>query len=391
MTENAGAVRLRLSAMGAAWHRFWFRPEPMYTLGLFRMVFGALAVVWTLWLLPMRHDMLGPAGVAPRQPSIPFTWGFFEFWTSDLSILIGWAVLLVSAIVLIIGWHSRLAAVLVFVLILSFQRRDPAVFNGGDALVRIEALLCALSPCGAALSLDQRRRTGSFWSAQMRRIWPVRLLQVQLSIIYLASVELKLNGQTWWQGSAVSYALRLKDMQRFSPPAWFSTNALLMNAMTWGALVIELSVAILVWNRRLRPWVLAAGLLMHVMIDIHIQIGIFSYAMFTMYVAWVSPQTVQRLPETLKQAPARFLAFLRRRRMRAATRTAGRHRAERTEPQLDEAVSTSAASNGASADEVSTHEVHEVEQHEHLDQPPAGRNGAVAAVGLEPRARDAVP
>lgn len=391
MTENGRAVRLRPSAIGAAWQAFWFRLEPMYTLGLYRMVFGALAVLWTFWLLPMRHDMLGPAGVAPRQVSIPYTWGVFEFWTSDLSILIGWAVLLVSAIALIVGWHSRLAAVLVFVLILSFQRRDPSVFNGGDAVVRIEALLLALSPCGAALSLDQRRRTGSFWSAQVRRIWPVRLLQVQLSIIYLASVELKLNGQTWWQGTAVSYALRLKDMQRFSPPEWFSTNALIMNAMTWGSLVIELSVAILVWNRRLRPWVLAAGVLLHLMIDIHIQIGIFSYAMFTLYIAWVSPQTVQRLPETLKHAPAGFLALLRRRRFRASARIAGRHRAEGTKPQLDEAVSTSAASNGASAVEVSNHEVHEVDQHEHLDQPPVGRNGAVAAVGLAQRDRDAVP
>jgi hypothetical protein len=200
--------------------------------------------------------------VAPNQPAIPYTWGVFEFCTSNQAILIGWAVLLASALALTFGWHSRLAAVLVFVLILSFQRRDPWIFNAGDAVVRIEALFIALSPCGAALSLDQRCREGSFWSAQSRPIWPVRLMQVQLSIIYLASVQMKLSGETWVQGTAVSYALRLKDMQRFPPPHWFTTKALMMNAVTWGTLAIELSVAVLVWNPRFRPWVLAAGVVM---------------------------------------------------------------------------------------------------------------------------------
>jgi hypothetical protein len=38
-----------------------------------------------------------------------------------------------------------------------------------------------------------------------------------------------------------------------------------------------------------RPWVLAAGVVMHFMIDIGIIIGIFSYAMFVLYLAWVPP------------------------------------------------------------------------------------------------------
>ena len=76
-----------------------------------------------------------------------------------------------------------------------------------------------------------------------------------------------------------------------------------MNVMTWGAIATELAVGVSVWFPRLRPWVLAAGVLMHVMVDVHIQIGIFSYAMFVMYLAWIPPETVKDLPDKLKQLP----------------------------------------------------------------------------------------
>ena len=298
---SAGTVRLRLSAVGQAWQSFWFQPQPPYTLGIVRMAFGALAVLWGLWLLPMRNGLLDAQGVTPTQPSVAHTWGIFEVWNSDAAILIGVGVLVLSAIALLIGWHSRLAAIVVFILIVSFERRSPWAFNAGDALVRIEAFLLAVSPCGAALSLDQRRRTGCFWSAQTRPNWSIQLIRVQMSLIYLASARSKLAGETWLNGTAVSYALRLDDMRRVPLPEWFLTNGLAMNIMTWGAIAIELAVGVFVWFPRCRPWVLSAGVLLHVMIDVHIQIGIFGFAMLVMYLAWLSPDTAKHLPDKLKR------------------------------------------------------------------------------------------
>ncbi|HEY9303862.1 MAG TPA: HTTM domain-containing protein, partial [Mycobacterium sp.] len=239
------------------WRSFWFQPQPAYTLGLVRMAFGMLAIGWTISLLPDLPSLFGPHGIVSRQPGGAFYWGVFAIWNSDRALLIGWVVLLVSSIVLMIGWHSRLAAVAVFVLIISFQHRDPLVWNSGDVVVRIEALVLALSPCGAALSLDQRRGSGTFWSAQERSRWPVRLLQVQLSLIYFASALAKINGNAWPHGTAVSYALRLQDLVLLSTPHWFTNNTLLMNTASWGIIALELALAILVWNRRLRPWVMA--------------------------------------------------------------------------------------------------------------------------------------
>jgi hypothetical protein len=312
MNEHTVAMRRGLPAIGKSWQGFWFGPQPMYTLGLVRMAFGALAVLWTLWLFPLLYEMFGTNGIAPQRPSYAYTWGVFDLWSSNPAVLLGWALLLAASIALMVGWHSRFAAIVVFVLILSFQRRDPWFFNAGDAVVRIEALFLALSPCGAALSLDQRRRTGSFWSAQTLPNWPIRLIQVQMSIIYVASVQTKLAGQTWLDGTAVSYALRLQDMQRIPVPDWLTTNASLMNAATWATVLVELALGVLVWNKRCRPWVLAAGVLLHLGIDLNIEIGIFSYAMLVLYVAWIAPATAQQLPTTIKHATTQLRTRLHR-------------------------------------------------------------------------------
>jgi hypothetical protein len=300
MTGPRRTSPLRPSALMERWQSFWFLPEPAYTLGLIRIAFGVLAIAWGVSLLPDLFELFGKNGVAPRQLADPYAWGLFEYWTSDRALLIGCIALVVAAIAMTVGWHSRLAALVVFVLILSFQHRNPAAFNSGDVVVRIEALILALSPCGAALSLDRRRRTGTFWSAQLRAPWTLRLLQVQLSMIYLGSVRSKMSGETWPRGTAVSFALRLEDMLILHTPHWVTANALLMNVATWGTLTLELALGILVWNRRLRRWVLAAGVFMHTGIMLTMNVGFFTPAMFVLYLAFVSPESVRRLPTNIE-------------------------------------------------------------------------------------------
>jgi hypothetical protein len=301
MTESDRPQRSRIGAIIDGWCAFWFIPEPAYPLGLVRMMFGVVAVAWTLALLPDLYRVFGEGGVAPQYPRLDYQWSVFEALPGDRALLIGWVLLLLSAIAMTVGWHSRFAAILVFVLIQSFHRSGVYLFNAGDSIITIVALILALSSCGAALSLDQRRRTGSFWSAQTRAPWPIRLMQVQLSLIYLVSVQAKLTDKSWAHGSAAFYTWRTDGRWALlPPPEWVSANAILVNVATWGTLVIELAIAILVWNRRWRFWVLAAGVVLHVTMMVSMNVGFFSLAMFVLYFAFVPWEAVQSLPGKLK-------------------------------------------------------------------------------------------
>lgn len=284
------------------WRTFFFDKRLAYPLGAVRMAFGAVMVVWSLSLLPDLSTLFGPNGTLHSQPG--GLWGLLGYSNSQTWLVIAWLALFGSSIALMLGWQSRIAALAVFLLILSFERRDPYVFNSGDLLLRIEALFLVLAPCGAALSLDQRRKSGKFWDASEASIWTLRLFQLQMSLVYLSTLQSKLSGTTWPGGTAASYSMRLPDLAVLSVPSFVWNNALLINVITWGTLVLEVSLALLVWNPRLRPWVLGAGVVLHLSIQATLAVAFFSVAMFVLYIAFLSPDTIRDLPArvgTLRQ------------------------------------------------------------------------------------------
>jgi hypothetical protein len=202
----------------------------------------------------------------------------------------------VSSACLVVGYRTRAAALVVFLGLLAFQRRDPWAFDSGDGLLRVTALYLALSPAGAALSLDRARRTRDrFWEFPARAPWALRLMQVQLSVIYLATAWTKLRGATWNDGTAVSYALRVGDLERFPIPRFVTDSTLIANLMTYGTLTIEIALGVLVWNRRARPWVLGLGVALHLSIEYSMRVGFFTAAMFVLYLAFVPPETASRV------------------------------------------------------------------------------------------------
>ncbi|HKP88567.1 MAG TPA: HTTM domain-containing protein [Thermoleophilaceae bacterium] len=282
--------------MTRAWNRFWFEPEPTSTLALVRIAFGLVVLGWTVALLPDFFAWFGADGILPRQPGgIAGWWGPLGPDAPD-GVLVGVLIaLLVSAACLVVGYRTRLAAVLVFLGLLAFERRDPWVFDSGDGLLRVIALYLALAPSGAALSLDRARRARErFWEFPARAPWALRLMQVQLSVIYLATVWTKLRGTTWNDGTAVSYALRVGDLERFPLPHFVTDSVLIANLMTYGTLAIELAIGVLVWNRRARPWVLGLGVALHLGIEYSMRVGFFTVGMLVLYLAFVPPDTASR-------------------------------------------------------------------------------------------------
>jgi hypothetical protein len=293
------AVGDRLGRAGgtllAGWTKFWFRPMSMYPLGVLRIFFGVITFFWGLSLLPFLRALIGPHSVLPTPwQGNPLTWSLLSIVNTDAVVLAFVVVLLIASVALTVGWHSRLASLVVFLVIASFERRQPWIFKAGDGMLRIESLFLMLAPSGAALSLDQRRKTGSFFTAEDRAPWALRLFQIQLSIVYIATVWDKVRGDTWNAGTAVSYSLRLVDLQNFVTPEWLVMNPLLMNLAAWGTLAVELGIGIFVWNRRARPCVLGVGVVLHLSILATIAVGFFSFAVFVFYLAFLSPATARR-------------------------------------------------------------------------------------------------
>jgi Vitamin K-dependent gamma-carboxylase len=293
------------------WNRFWFEPMSTAPLAVFRIAFGLIVFFWTLSLLPELSPFFTKSGILPAQPhysgDLRAAWGLFGTFPSETAVYVVWAALLVASIALILGFFSQVAAAVTFVALVSFERRNPWVFNSGDVLMRVIAFYLIFAPTAASLSV-RRLRSGDFWVFPARSGWPVRLLQVQFSALYLFAVWAKVRGITWNNGTAVSIALRISDLGRFPVPAFITHSVLIANLLTFGTLVIELSLAILVWNRRLRPWVLLAGLSLHLGIEYSVRVGFFGLSILSMYLLWVPPERMEAVLLALRRRFSRSRA-----------------------------------------------------------------------------------
>ena len=283
------------------WDRFWFRPTATSTLGLFRIAYGLVLTVWALSLLPDATSFFSEDGVMPETSLDGWRWSLFAIDDSRATVLAAMAVLVLAAICVTVGYRTRLATVITFLLLVSLRWRNIWVMNGGDSLLRHMGFFLMLAPAGASLSVDRwRHARDRFWELPARAPWALRLIQIQISTVYLFTVWLKAQGDRWNAGTAVADSLRVDDLVRFELP-WALTDSLLVaNLLTYGTLAVELALAVLIWVRRARPYVIALGIALHLFIEVTMSLGFFSIVMMLGYLAFVPEEAATRFIESVR-------------------------------------------------------------------------------------------
>ncbi|WP_433802069.1 HTTM domain-containing protein [Actinomycetospora sp. CA-084318] len=280
----------------SGWERFFFTPTSTAPLAVFRIAFGLTVTAWTATQVPYLFTFYGPDGLLPEPPAIgPWQWGLLTTNNTVIVLSVVFLATLLAGIALTVGSWPRVAAVVVLLGLMAFERRNPFVLNSGDVLLRVMAVYLVFAPSGESLSWDRWRRDREhFWEFPRRAPWALRMLQIQTSIIYLAAVWAKLQGDVWREGTALSFTLRMLDQLRAPSPDFVAQSGLLTEWLTFGTLLLELSIAVLVWHRRLRPWVLAAGVTFHLAIEVFIMVGFFSIGMWVLYLVFLSPDWTER-------------------------------------------------------------------------------------------------
>ncbi|GLZ45494.1 hypothetical protein Acsp06_16790 [Actinomycetospora sp. NBRC 106375] len=278
------------------WERFWFTPQSTAPVEVIRIVFGVVATAWMLSLAPVLTPFFGPDAAIPDRPRPALAWTLMTLVGGTPLIWVLWLLGVLGAAALTVGFRTRLAALLVFVVMVSVNRQAPLAFNAGDGLMRVISFYVLLMPAGSAVSVDRwlADRRG-VWSFPRRAPWALRLAQIQLSVIYLSTVWEKSGGTLWRNGTAVSYAMRIGDLERLPVPSFVTDSILLTQLATLGTIAAELAIGVLVWNRAARPWVLALGVLLHFSIEVSLAVGFFGLGMMTLYLAFLPPERAEQV------------------------------------------------------------------------------------------------
>lgn len=240
---------------------------------------------------------IGTNSLVPLHESLTFYSNFriniFK-WLSPTEAS-AWFVLItytISSFMLMIGFKTRVAGILSFILMVSLQNRNYVILNSGDTIMRCMLFVLMLSPCHVKYSVDSflRKKMGAPYPETIS-ITFVRLLQLQFSLVYLATTLFKLKGYDWVDGTAVYYTSRLVNFQRIALPIVFD-YALLSKWITWSALFIEFAMGSLIWVKEWRKWVLMAGIALHLGIEITMSIGFFEWVMMGAYVLFLQKNEI---------------------------------------------------------------------------------------------------
>lgn len=296
---------MTLRSLRAAWNSFFFEPRPVLPICFFRVVYGLLVTAnllllkteWLEWFGAnawLRLRTIEKLQQGPRVDVfrlLPETNGTAEavFWVA-----------LLCAVALTCGLFTRLSAAAVWVCLDSLQDRNLLILHGGDVFLRVVGFFLIFAPAGAALSIDAllfrrlRRR--------MAAPWAQRMIQIQLSLLYLAGFLWKAQGITWVNGTAVAFVAQLHEMQRSPLPGW-ALNPAFVAFATWFTLALEFSLGVLVWIRELRYPILALGVLFHLTLEYWLNIPLFEWEILSAYVLFIDPRdfegAITRLRRTL--------------------------------------------------------------------------------------------
>ncbi|MFQ3651587.1 MAG: HTTM domain-containing protein [Gemmataceae bacterium] len=215
---------------------------------------------------------------------------------------------MIAVFLFAIGLWTRLTSVLAWVVALSYIHRVSSALFGMDTMMALLLLYLSISPSGTALSLDnwllnrRRRLLGleplGVQSSVLAGLG-LRLIQVHFAFIYLASGLSKLQGPSWWNGTALWQTLSNYEFTPERFPGYTAFLRLLTESRpVWeifhsgGALftlLLESSFLFLVWYRGWRVILILGAYLLHTGISLSMGLHSFSFLMILMASSFVNP------------------------------------------------------------------------------------------------------
>ncbi len=296
---------------------YWFGQVDSRPLSLFRIFFGALLLKNALYSIPLAQLFYSDEGIVPRarfwqDPALvgldgfsllhylPAAWMailFFAFWAA-------------CSLGLLVGYRTRWMAILIYLCKLSILHRNPFPLSGADHVMTVLSFWMIFLPLNHYYSLDRwlAKRRGDFTSLPYTTYaFPLRMIQIQVALIYLFTSYMKWQGVLWRTGDALYYTFQ-QNGYLLPTGIWLGEVGplWLLRLLTWSTLLIEIGFTLLVFSPFLQPWARAAGLFLtacvHLGIALTMSIPDFSLVMWISYLLFLEPRWVRWLEQHLRQS-----------------------------------------------------------------------------------------
>ena len=193
------------------------------------------------------------------------------------------------ALMLIVGYKTRLVTFLCWLLLMSVQRRNIMVLNSGDLLFCLLYFWSMFLPLGAVASVDSLGKKSAATTPPPRAVCSAATVAILVQMIYVYVVSAVLKNHPVWRtdGTAVYYALhvdRLVSLNGLRIREYYE----FMRFMTFATFYLELIVPFLAFipvaNKVLRSFTAFAFIGFHLGLAVSLHIVLFPYICV---VAWL--------------------------------------------------------------------------------------------------------
>ena len=281
-----------LTSLADRSERFWFGSPDLRALdrvriGLSLCLLVEFALLWPHVPLLYGPNGLAPLHLAPHWIQTPFLGSVFLHLRSDTAVHAIYAVFLLGLGCLLLGWQTRWAKLVVWALHLSLYFRNQNAVYGADRVVSCALFLLVLAPIGRHYALDARHRRWDFLVPERASVVG-RVLKLQLLVLYAYAGLGKLRFDHWWRGDAIWRALVNPEFGSAALADWFAQHAWLGAVLTHLTLVAEISYPFLVFQARLRPWVVLGMMALHAGIAVVLGLVYFSGVMIAVNLVWLT-------------------------------------------------------------------------------------------------------
>jgi Vitamin K-dependent gamma-carboxylase len=301
------SLKASAAALLRGWHEFFHQPCDGRVCAAVRIGYGLLVLIHLAVLHPDLDLWFADRGLLPpdraREAVSPYAWSLLE-WLPGTSTVVHtcYWIAVAHAVAFFVGFFPRINAFLLFVWIVSFQNRNNLINDGEDTLLRMLGFLMIWLPSGRCWSANALIRR--WWSARHIPLqpatpsnqcavpgWGLRLLQLEMAVLFLSAGLSKLSGDAWLNGTALYYVSRLDDhFGRFWVPAWMFDTPWLVAFLTWSVVMIELATPVLIWFRETRRPCLFAVLVFHLANEWTMNLFLFHWLMLCGWMSFLRPE-----------------------------------------------------------------------------------------------------
>ena len=277
---------------------------PMYALpvDIFRILAGFVGLEYFRRAFVQTWDFSSPDGLIDHEMSqrlFPPT--RFSLFQPGVPVGVFRSVFLlacIASILVIVGYQTKAAAVVLFVVAVSTLRWNILVVYVDDAIVHLIFFWLILLPVGTTLSLqgwlENRSGTLDVWYAATVPGASVRFFLANMALVYVAAGAYKFTSPMWRNGTALHAILKLDIAS--APNSWELRHHGMLRLCNYWALIMEPLFAlmfVLPFNSVAKWFVLVSAGVFHLGIIATLKIPFANFAMLGALPIALGPEIMQ--------------------------------------------------------------------------------------------------